>query len=279
MEKRFDTDRRGRVTIRLVLCALAASALLGLAACGRAPEPPATAATNLTPEQVLREMSETLAKSRRFTFKVTRHLDAALVEGREIAEDAQIEMSVARPNKLMARSSSDEGVRKLYADGTNFSLFDEGMNLYAVIPAVGTLDETVARLDDAYGFTPPLAEFTLNDPYTSITKRIKNSVYKGVESINGVNCHHVSATGELADVDIWVAANDHLPRRLIATFNDREGKPQLKADFTEWDIAAKFDDATFSFAPPAGAEKIEMVSVEPIKAAEPKEQKQQGKQN
>jgi hypothetical protein len=265
-----------------VLCALAASALLGLAACSRAPEPPATAAAEakeLSPEQVLREMSETLAKSRRFSFKVARHLDAALVEGRQVAEDAQIDISVARPNKLMARSSSDEGVRKLFADGTNFSLFDEGMNLYAVVPAVGTIDEMVARLDDAYGFTPPLAEFTLNDPYASITRRIRNSVYKGVESINGVNCHHVSATGELTDVDIWVAANDHLPRRLVATFNDREGKPQLKADFTEWDIAAKFDDATFSFAPPVGAEKIEMVSVEPSKAAEPKEQKQQGKQN
>jgi hypothetical protein len=282
MEKRFDTNRRRGVTSRLVLCALAASALLGLAACGRAPEPPATAATaaaELSPEQVLRSMSDTLAQSRRFTFKVTRHLDAALVEGREVAEDAQVEISVARPDRLVARSSSDEGVRKLYADGTNVSLFDEKMNLYAVAPSAGSIDEMVARLDDIYGFTPPLAEFTLSDPYASIGKQIRNSSYKGLETINGVNCHHVSAAGELADVDIWVAANDHLPRRLVATFNDREGSPQLRADFTEWDTAAKFDNETFSFVPPADAEKIEMVSLKPSDAAEPKGQKRQGKQN
>jgi hypothetical protein len=283
MEKCFDTNRRYRGTSRLVICALAASALLGLAACGRAPaEPPATAATaaaELSPEQVLRSMSETLAQSKRFTFKVTRHLDAALVEGREVAEDAQIEISVARPDRLVARSSSDEGVRRLYADGTNVSLSDEKMNLYAVTPSAGTIDEMVARLDDIYGFTPPLAEFTLSDPYASIGKQIRDSSYKGLESINGVNCHHVSATGELADVDIWVAANDHLPRRLVATFNDREGSPQLRADFTEWDMSAKFDNETFAFVPPAGAEKIEMVSLKTSDAAEPKEQKRQGKQN
>jgi hypothetical protein len=218
-------------------------------------------------------MSGTLAKSRRLTFKVTRHLDAALVEGREVPESAQIEVSVARPNKLMARSTSDEGVRRFYADGTNVSLFDEKMNLYAVVPSVGPIDEMVARIDDAYGFTPPLAEFALSDPYASISRNIQSSSYKGMETIDGVNCHHISATGELVAADIWVGANDHLPRRLVATFKDREGSPQMKADFTAWDMAAKFGDETFAFAPPEGAEKIEMVSVEP------KEKKQQEKQN
>ena len=276
MEKRFDKGPRGRGTSRLLLCALAATALLGLSACGRAPEPPAT---NFTPELVLRGMSEKLAKSQRLTFKVTRHLDAALIEGRELPESAQIEVSVARPNKLMARSASTDDVRRFYADGTNVSLYDEKMNLYAVVPSPGTIDETVARINDAYGFTPPLAEFALSDPYASISLHIQSSSYKGVEIIDGVNCHHISATGELVDADIWVGANDHLPRRLVATFKDREGSPQMKADFTSWDTAAKFGDETFTFSAPAGAEKIEMVSVEPSKAAEPKEQKQQGKRN
>ena len=109
MENRFKNWRLNRDTSRLALCVVAASLLLGLAAWSRAPEPSTTAAANLTPEQVLREMSETPAKSRRFTFKVTRHLDAALVEGQEIAEDAQIEISVARPRHLHGRRDTLPG--------------------------------------------------------------------------------------------------------------------------------------------------------------------------
>jgi hypothetical protein len=163
---------------------------------------------------------------------------------------------------------SPTGVRRFYADGQSISLLDESMKLYATVSVSGTIDEVVDKLDAQYGFTPPLAEFVLNDPNLKFSKQIQSSVHHGQETINGVECDRLMLTGEIADADLWVSIKDHLPQRFVATFKDREGSPQLKVDFFEWNLAAKLDESVFTFDPPKDAEKIAMAETE----SEPVEQ-------
>jgi hypothetical protein len=231
--------------------------LLGLA-CGCGTAKP-TAVTN-DPDQLLRQMSEKLAQARKFSFKVDRKLDTALVEGRNIPENAQIEISVSRPGKFLAKADSQDNVRQFVFDGQNLSVYDETMNLYATVAAPGTIDEVVAKVDEKYGFTPPLAEFILNDPYKALSPRIKSRAYKGKETVGGVDCHHLSLSGELADSELWIGAADLLPRRLVATFKDRESHPQLQADFSDWNLTAALDDKFFTFVAPQDAASVEMVT-------------------
>src|ERR1700693_751391 len=82
------------------------SFLLGLAwGCGT--EKPAV---TYDPGQLLKQMSEKLAQTKSLSFKVDRKLDAALVEDRNIPENAQIEISVSRPSKFLAKSDSGDNV-------------------------------------------------------------------------------------------------------------------------------------------------------------------------
>jgi len=231
--------------------------LLGFA-CGCGTEKP-TAATN-DPDQLFRKMSEKLAHAKSLSFRVDRKLDAPLVEGRNVAENAQIEISVSRPDKFLARSDSQGNLRQLVFDGQNLSVYDETMKLYATVPASGTIDEVVAKVDQKYGFTPPLAEFILSDPYGALSPRIKSQAYKGRETVGGVECHHLSLGGEVADSELWIGVADLLPRKLVATFKGREGDPQLRADFSDWNLAATLDDKFFTFVPPQGAESVEMIT-------------------
>jgi hypothetical protein len=46
----------------------------------------------------------------------------------------------------------------------------------------------------------------------------------------------------------------------VATFKDREGGPQLQADFSDWNLAATLDDKFFTFVAPQDAESVEMVT-------------------
>jgi hypothetical protein len=242
--------------------------------CDRASEPKLSVAETMDPAQKLRQMSETLARARQLTFKATRQLDAALVEGSNIAESAEIEVAVSRPHMVRARAVSNAGVRRFYADGQNVSLLDESMKLYATVPLSGTIDEVVDRLDEQYGFTPPLAEFVLNDSYHKFSTQMQSSVYQGKETVNGAECDRLTLTGEIADADLWVSRTDHLPRRFVATFKDREGSPQLKIDFSEWNLAATLEESVFTLDPPKDAEKITMAATEDVKANEEKGGKQ-----
>jgi hypothetical protein len=212
------------------------------------------------PDQLLQQMSQKLAGAKNLSFKVARKLDAGLVEGRDIPENAQVEISVARPGKFRAKSNSQDNARQILFDGQNLSVYDETMKLYATVPAPGTIDEMVAKIDEKYGFTPPLAEFILSDPYQALSPRIKSKAYKGKETVDGVECHHLSFGGEVADSELWIGVADLLPRKLVATFKDRDGSPQLQADFSDWNLAATPDDKLFTFVAPPDAERIEMVT-------------------
>jgi len=286
MEKHLTNDWQGRVKSWLLNYRFAVLGLLVfVGACSNAPEqsssPPANApavAANLSAEQVLQQMADKLKGAQQITFKAARQLDAALLEEGDMLQNAQIEFAVARPNRLKTRSTSGEKARSFYADGKTVVLFDEDMKLYSSGPFAGTIDEMFERFDENFGFTPPLAEFTLNDPFKKISQNIQSSSNKGIVTINGVECYHIASAGENADAEIWVATADHLPRRLVVTFKHREGSPKMTADFSDWNLTAKLDDAIFTFTPPQGAEKIEMMTVEQMNDAEKKSEKTQEKQ-
>ena len=148
------------------------------------------------------------------------------------------------------------------------------MKLYATVPVSGTIDEVVAKIDEKYGFTPPLAEFILSDPYGALSKHIKTKAYKGHENIAGVECHHLTLGGDVAESEIWIGTADLLPRKLVATFRDREGAPKLQAEFSNWNLAPTLDDKIFVFVAPKDAEKIEMVTEAQMKETAAKAEKE-----
>jgi len=260
MNKKFPVERlvHQRGFRALLFCSTFILLALALA-CSPAPDQPVTTAANNDPDQLLRQMSEKLAQSKTLSFKVNRTLDPALVEGRDVPETTQVEISVSRPGKFQAKSGNKDYVRQIFFDGQNLSVYDETMKLYATVPVAGTIDEAVAKIEEIYGFTPPLAEFILSDPYLALNKIIKTRAYSGREKIAGVECHHLSLYGDTADSELWIGVADLLPRKLVATFKDIESRPQLQADFSDWN-APTLDDKVFAFVAPADAEKIEMVT-------------------
>lgn len=145
------------------------------------------------------------------------------------------------------------------------------MNLYATVPVPGTIDEVLAKIDEKYGFTPPLAEFILSDTYRALDSKIKSKSFKGTENVAGVECHHLSLGGDAADSELWIGTADLLPRKLVATFKNREGSPKLQANFSNWNLAAPLDDKIFSFVAPKDAEKVEMVTEAQMKETAAKE--------
>jgi len=264
----------GRPLQRCGITSIALLTLVVSSGCERPPAPAAPVAEAPDAAKLLAQMFDTLARARQLTFTATRHLDAALMTGATAAESAELEVWVSRPQMVRARAVSDAGVRMIYVDGKNVSLFDEKMKVYATVPLAGTLDEVVDALDDRYGFTPPLAEFVLNDPGRKFAPHIQSTTYTGKDALNGVDCHRLALTGEVADAELWIGAADHLPRKFVATFKDREGSPQLKVDFADWNTAATLEPSAFAFEPPKDAEKIAMARIDETNAVATRGRKQ-----
>ena len=215
-------------------------------------------------DQILKQMCAKLAAARQFSFKAHREMDPALVPGSEVAQSADVDVTVQRPNKVMAKSETENGERQLYADGKTFSLLDAKMNFYTTIPMDTSIDGLVDQIDKRYGFVPPLAEFAVSDPYkefrreASAVSYVERNTYS--TDSGDMECEHLALTGKEADAEVWIGVNDHLLKKLVATFH-REGNPQLHITFSAWNLAAPVADSEFTFTPPKGAEKIQMRSI------------------
>lgn len=244
-------------TNNATIATLALSALLAATA---------DAAEAQTPnaDQLLRQMSNRLASARTFTFKAKREMDPGLIEGQTAIQKSRVEVAVQRPNKVAGHATGKLGKRHFIADGQTLTLVDEKANHYSVVPMRTTIDGLVERIDKTYGFVPPLAEFALSNPYADFKKQAQSVTYLGTAKtsegflgLGGVECHRIGLKGKLADAELWITVNDQLPRKLVATFH-REGQPQVRIAFSEWNLAASVTSETFSFTPPKGAEKIEL---------------------
>ena len=267
----FAALRRGRQNL-LLLAAMS----LALLAVGSTPAVADDSTTAAKPDadQILRAASARLAGAKQFSFKAHREIDAALLVGRDVAEDAEVEVTVQRPNKVFAVGKSQLGERQAYADGKTFSLVDAGMNFYATVPMRTSLDGLVDKIDEKYGFTPPLAEFVLSNPYKEFHRQARTVTYLGPGSYSegspnseSVDCHRLLLSGHGVEAEVWVGVNDQLIRKLVATFIDRPGNPQIRIEFADWNLAAQVTDGEFTYVPPPGALKIPMKTTAEMAAA------------
>ena len=239
---------------------------------------PATAADVAKPatagqpsaDAVLKQMSDTLAAAKQFSFKGTRQFSSAQAEGRNMQAKSDIEVTVRRPDHLTGTSTGDGNVRRMIFDGKNFTLLDGKTNMYSTVPMRASLDALPGQLAKKYGLVPPLADFVQSNPYKDLKRRSQSVTYLGTVACGtpATHCHRLGLSGKLADGELWIGVADHLPKKLTAKVKGgTDTGADLTIDFTDWNLAPAVTAETFVFTPPKDAQKIRMVTSAEIDAA------------
>lgn len=250
---------------RLTFLALA-TALLSSSCAPRYALLPPDAGTPPNPDALLKSMSTTLASAKSYRLTASRIISDDIAKKLRQPAKTNLDIAVARPNKLAVNVSGRTALRSMIFDGQTFTVVDEENNLYSKTPLRGTLNQIPASLEKIYGFQPPLAEFIVSDPYQDIKHRVTGVSYLGKGSVreNGkvVQCHRLGLHGTAADAELWLGANDSLPRRLKATAKNSGGRDLLMdVDFLTWEMNPALRDSTFHFQPRSNAAEIPMISL------------------
>lgn len=250
-----------------------ATALLVSSCASRYSTLPADSGPTPDPDALVKAMSTRLAAAKQYRFTAANTLPKEVAEAQHQQPKNEVEVLVARPNKLDAKISHGGTLaREMIYDGTTFTVVDGANNFYSKAAHRGTLDTAVAQMTKIYGFQPPLAEFVLSDPYRDLKHRVQSFAYLGkgeVHEAGGVvPCHRIALTGQLADAELWLGIADSLPRRLKATRSNSGGKDLLvDVDFLNWDLNPQLSASAFRHQAPAGAIEIPMITVAEANAA------------
>lgn len=211
-------------------------------------------------DQILRKMSDYLAKLKQFSVQTENTLEVVLISGQKVQFDNPVDLTIKRPNKLRADRKGDVYDQEFYYDGKTLTLYSKGINYYATVQAPPTLDETLAFASEALDVDAPGADLLYSNAYDILTEDVISGFYVGMSVVSGVKCHHLAFRGNEVDWQIWIEDGDKpLPKKFLITTKWMTGAPQFTVSIKSWNLSPKLTESTFTFVPPKDAQKIDFI--------------------
>jgi hypothetical protein len=159
---------------------------------------------------------------------------------------------------LRVEIKGDDRNTFLFFDGKNFSIYGKLHNFYATVPAPPTIREFIKEADERYGVEVPLVDLFKWGTDEDAVKKITSAADLGPSTVDGTTSEHYAFRQEGLDWQIWIQLGSFpLPRKFIIRTLTDEARPQHSSTLT-WNLAPSYNEAAFTFDPPAGAQRIAM---------------------
>ena len=212
---------------------------------------------------VLKNMSQYLAQTERFSVTIRDGYDAVQQSGQKVEFGEVRKVTVNRPDRLRIEVERSDGEKGLVVfDGKDLTVYTADKNVYATMSKQGTLDQAIKYALEDLKIRVPLAMMLLSTLPSELDKLVVSADYVETTTITDVPCDHLAVrTSKGVDFQVWVAqGNEPLPRRIVITYKDEAGQPQFWADLSNWNLAPEVSDALFTFSPPDGASRIQFLA-------------------
>ncbi len=258
------TGRRARFTLALVACAT----LAAIGGCSREPGTPE--ARRQRGDQLVRAMSDRLARATSFTVDTTDTRERSR-GGQKVAVRTSRQFTVRRPDRIAVRVTGDTDLSGWY-DGQKLTFVSDSQKVWARVSGEANIDATLDRLAERLAMPMPVADFLYSSPYEALIGSASTGGYVGRETLDGVAVVHVAYQHPSVDWDLWVnEQGDPLPKKYRVTDKTLTPPRTVEVVFNQWHLDASVGDAAFAPVVPAGYERIPLAvqADEPAPAAAP----------
>lgn len=220
--------------------------------------PPASEIKETRALDLLKEMSNTLAKTKSLSFKVRGLVPFAAPTGQYVSLFASSRVLMQRPDKLFVESRGDHFPNDLYFDGKTVTAIGLHKKFYAQKPASGsTIDALIQNAQPGADVLAMFAEVLVAAPYAALTDDLSSAFWVGQSTIGGVRADHLAFTGKGLDWEIWIGTRDRLPLMMVVAHREGERQPTFTVEFSDWKLNAAIPAKTFQAMIPKGAVKLE----------------------
>ena len=220
-------------------------------------EVPATApVTQLEPKalDVLKAAGDRLTSAHAMTFTAIVSYESPSVFGPALVYATRSEVTMQRPNKLRVISPGDGPATEFYYDGKTMSAFAPAENLVATAVAPATTDATLAAAYSLAAIYFPFTDLIVADPYKDFAEGLKVAFYIGQSRvIGGTTTDVVAFANDNVFAQIWIGADDKLPRKFRAVYLNDPSMLRHDMDISNWKLDPKLAPETFSVTKAASA--------------------------
>ena len=202
---------------------------------------------------LLKAMSARLAGARTMAFTAVSTYESPTHIGPPLAYTTISEVTLQRPDKLRVITPGDGPASEFYYDGKTMMAYMPAENLVAVAEAPPTIDGALKAAYDSAAIYFPFTDVIVADPYKDIANGLAHAFVIGQSRVvGGTTTDMVAIVSDRVFGQIWIGADDKLPRLLRAVYADDPSRLRHQVEFSNWRLDGQIPaDAFASSRPPA----------------------------
>jgi hypothetical protein len=202
------------------------------------------------------------AKSMSFTAVVGYEYPSKL--GPPIVYSTRYDVTMQRPDKLRILVPGDGPASEFYYDGKTMIAYAPAENLAAVADAPPTIEAALRAAYQNAAIFFPFIDVLATDPYPALTNGAVLAFYIGPSGVvGGVKTDMVAWANDDVFLQLWIGADDKLPRRLRATFREDPLRLRHEMEFANWQLDPAVTPETFASAKVATAGRMAFAAPAP----------------
>jgi hypothetical protein len=234
----------------------------------KAPSAPAVPPVDFTLEpkaiELLKAASSRLAAAKSMAFTAVLSYESPSRLGPPLMYTTTSEVTLQRPDKLRVITSGDGPASEFYYDGKVMMAFEPAANLVAVADAPPTIDGALQAAYDSAAIYFPFTDVIVADPYQDIADGLKLAFYIGQSRVvGGTTTDMVAYANDSVFVQIWIGAEDMLPRMLRAVFSRDPARLRHQMELSNWQLEPTVSADAFTSAKAGSATRIQFARPDP----------------
>jgi hypothetical protein len=214
--------------------------------------------------ELLKASSDRLAAAHTMSFTAVEIFEHPSRHGHPLAYSTKSDVTLQRPDRLRVLISGDGPASEFYYDGKIMMAYAPAENLVAIANAPRTIDATLEEAYHSAGIYFPFTDLMVADPYKDIAEGLKLAYYIGQSHVvGGTTTDMVAYIDNGVFVQMWIGAEDKLPRMLHAVFLDDPERLRHELQLSNWQLEVAIPPESFASANAGSAKRIQFAHPHP----------------
>jgi hypothetical protein len=240
---------------------LYAYVVLAIASCAAHAQAPSTTQAQLAIEpkaiDILKASCARLAAAHSIEFTSVETFENPSRVGYPLAYGTKSDVLLKRPDKLRVVTSGDGPASEFYYDGKVMMALSPAENLIAIADAPPTVDGMLGTAYHSAAIYFAFDDMIVSDPYKDIAEGMNVAFYVGQSKIvGGVTTDIVAYESGGVFIQVWIGADDKLPRLIRAIYADDPNQARHTLVLTNWQLDEKVPADAFGTAKAKSAKRI-----------------------
>ena len=207
--------------------------------------------------EILKATSDRLAAAKTMAFTAVESYESPSRQGHPLVFVNKSEVTMQRPDKLRVIMPGDGPASEFYYDGKTMTAFAPAENLVAVADAPPTIDAALEAAYRLHGTYFPFDDLIVADPYKDMAPGLKLAYYIGQSHVlGGITTDMVAYIDNGVFIQIWIGAEDKLPRLIHAVYLDDPLQLRHNLLLSDWQLDLTVPAGAFAPSDTASAKRI-----------------------